>query len=198
MLPIHSSNTGAPGSRRYGVLRAGRFSGVCAAILLLSASASAIAQSNFEEEFDDADKPWQEVAVQFPTAPATENLLPFPVPTSTTQSFAVDARSVNLGADGVIRYTLVATSENGARSISYEGIRCTSYERKLYAFGQPNGSWSRSRRDKWERITGVGANRQHAALAKDYFCQELTVAGTAEQMVERIRQNRPLSLQNFR
>lgn len=169
---------------------------ICAALLL--PGSGAIAQSQFEENFDDQDKPWQEVAIQLPAAPKPENLLPFHVSRTTTQSFAIDAKSVTVGTDGVVRYTLVVSSAGGAKNISYEGIRCQSYEKKLYAFGQPDASWSRSRRDQWERIHTNAANRQHAALAKDYFCQELTVAGKAEDMIDRVRHNRPLSTQNYR
>lgn len=166
---------------------------IATAIALILACGSATAQSNFEEEFDDRDKPWQEIAIQLPPAPKQEDLLPFYVSLAATQSFAIDAKSITVGSDGVIRYTLVAISDAGAKNISYEGIRCASYERKLYAFGQSDGSWSRSRRDQWERIGSHAINRQHAALSKDYFCQELTVAGKAEEIVERIRNKRPLS-----
>lgn len=156
------------------------------------------AQSQFEEDFDSKEKPWQEIAIQLPLPPKVENLLPFYVSPTATQSFSIDTLSLSVGADDVIRYTLVATSETGAKNVSYEGIRCSSYEKKLYAFGQTHGGWSRSRRDQWERISTNTPNRQHAALAKDYFCLELVVAGTAEEMVERIRFSKPLTQQSYR
>lgn len=173
-----------------------QFSRVLLAVALLTGSVAASAQSQFEEDFDDKEKPWQEVAVQLPAAPKPENLVRFYVSPTATQTFAVDTQSLTVGSDGVIRYTLVAISESGARNVSYEGIRCASYERKLYAFGQPDGTWSRSRRDQWETITGYASNRQQAALAKDYFCLEKTVAGKAENMVERLRHSRTLTPQN--
>ncbi|WP_019141964.1 CNP1-like family protein [Noviherbaspirillum massiliense] len=168
-----------------------------AAIFLAMATLwhGAWAQSQFEKDFDDQEKPWQEIAVQFPSAPNNENLLPFYVSPTATQSFAIDAHSVSVGTDGVIRYTLVARSEEGATNISYEGVRCQSFEKKLYAFGRPDGSWSRSRRNQWEPIPTKVANRQHAALALDYFCQGNTVAGKAEDIVKRIRYKQPLSEQ---
>lgn len=174
-----------------------RFVRTTAAAAFLIACTAVAAQSQFEEDFDDESKPWQEIAIQLPAPPAEENLLPFYVSATATQSFAVDARSVSVGSDGVVRYTLVSTSEGGARNVSYEGIRCRAFEKKLYAFGQPNGSWSRSRRDQWEPIRLNAANRIHAALAKDYFCLNLTVAGRAEDMVERIRYKRPLESQGY-
>jgi hypothetical protein len=151
------------------------------------------AQSQFEEDFDDAYKPWQEIAIQLPTAPKPKNLLPFHVSPTATQEFEIDASSIAVGADGVIRYVLVATSRAGAKNISYEGIRCKTDEKKLYAFGQPDGSWARSRRDRWESIQSNLSNRQHAALAYDYFCRNLTIEGDATDMVDRIRYQRPLN-----
>lgn len=134
--------------------------------------------------------------MQLPAAPQQENLLPFYVSAAATQSFSIDAKSLAVGTDGVIRYTLVAISQAGAKNISYEGIRCASYEHKLYAFGQPDGGWSRSRRDKWEPINDNAANRQHSALFRDYFCTGGGVAGNAEDMLRRIKNNKPLSPQD--
>lgn len=172
---------------------------ICAAAAaLLTLAAAAQAQSRFEEDFDDKDKPWQEVAVQMPSAPQQADLVPFYVSATATQSFAIDTRSLSLGTDGVIRYTLVAISDAGAKNVSYEGIRCATYERKLYAFGRTDGSWSRSRRDQWERIQSNAANRQHAALAKDFFCAEKTIAGTAENILSRIRHGQTLAPQSNR
>lgn len=178
-------------------MTAGCFRAALAGSLMLLAL-SAQGQSRFEEEFDDKDKPWQEIAIQLPAPPKPENLLPVYANTAGTQTFAIDAASVTRGADNVVRYTLVATSDGGASNVSYEGIRCENYERKLYAFGQADGSWSRSRRDQWERIATHTLHRHHAVLARDYFCEQLTVAGTPEQMVARIRSNRPMTSQFYK
>jgi len=156
-------------------------------VLLANAVAAVHGQSNFEEDFDDHDKSWKEIALQLPAAPRAENLLPFYVSPTATQTFALDAKSLTVGADDVVRYTLVTTSASGAKNISYEGIRCQLRHKKLYAFGHPDGSWSRSRRDQWEPISNNAANRQHAALAADYFCQDGMVAGKAAKIIESIR-----------
>lgn len=162
---------------------------------LLSGMSVAQAQAQFEEDVENESKAWQEIAVQLPAAPQVENLLPFYVSATATQSFAIDAKSLTVGSDGVIRYTMVSTSPEGARNISYEGIRCRSFEKKVYAIGQSDGNWSRSRRDQWERIVQNASNRQHSILAKDYFCRSLTVAGKPEKMLERIRWQQPLTQQ---
>jgi hypothetical protein len=151
------------------------------------------AQTSLDQDFDDQNKAWSEVVLKLPAAPAPENLLPFYVSPTATQSFAIDVASLVVGVDGVIRFTLVSTSASGARNVSYEGIRCLSYERKSYAFGHPDGSWSRSRRDRWEPIVNNAANRTHASLAQDFFCEGQMISGKAEQILEKMRNRQPKS-----
>jgi hypothetical protein len=139
-----------------------------------------------------ADKVEDATPLVLPAAPTKDNLLPFYVSPSTTMNFAIDAPSVSVTTDGVVRFTLVITSAEGARNISHEGIRCATAERKLYATGMADGSWSASRNGAWSQIRDVGANRQYAALVKDYFCDFGSVAGSAATIVKRIRQKKTL------
>lgn len=175
-----------------------RFAQMLIGLVLLSTMGISFAQSQFDEDYDDENKPWEEIAVQLPAAPQPDNLLPFYVGPTATQSFSIDSKSISVGTDGVVRYTLVALSSEGARNITYEGIRCASFEKKIYALGHTNGKWSRSRRNQWEGIVRGAVNRQHAALALDYFCSNLTVAGNAEQIVQRIKTKKTLTDDMYR
>jgi hypothetical protein len=159
-------------------------------ILLGSGATDSIAGSLFGNDKDDSS--WQEIAIQLPSAPDPANLVAFYVGPTTTQSFSIDAKSVTVGDDSVVRYTVVATSAAGAKNISYEGIRCKTLEKKLYATGHADGTWSRARRIEWEPIAENMPNRYHAALAKEYFCQDGgAIAGTAARLIENLRANRP-------
>lgn len=160
----------------------------CTAFLCASANGKTL----FDEDFDNPQKRWEEIAIQLPAPPQRANLLSFYASPTTTTKFEIDTKSISVGEDGVVRYILVATSASHARNISYEGIRCASYERKLYAFGQTDGSWTRSRRDQWEPIQGFAANRHHAALFKEYFCMETAVAGDAKDIVYRLKNKRTI------
>jgi len=151
------------------------------------------ARAGFDEQFDDQEKPWQEITVLLPAAPVQENLLPFYVSPTATHTYSVDGKSISVGEDGVVRYTLVAQSAGGAQNISYEGIRCQTREMKSYAFGHKDGKWSRSRRDQWQRIVGTGANRPQAALQHDYFCRGGLVSGKAEDIAKRLREQQAYS-----
>ena len=163
------------------------------AMLLACAGPGSTARSGFEEDFNNEDKPWQEVALQLPVAPQDKDLLPFAVSGNATQAFAIDPQSLSIGEDGVVRYTLLSVSPAGARNVSYEGIRCETFEKKLYAIGHDDGSWSRARRSEWDRIVRNAANRQHAVLAIDYFCDSKMVAGNSRQILDRIRYQRPVN-----
>jgi hypothetical protein len=163
-------------------------------IAMISIMHASFAQAQqFEEDFDDENKPWEEIAIQLPPAPQADNLLSFYVSPTATQTFAVDGKSISVGSDGVVRYTLIAISHSGAKSVSYEGIRCATFEKKIYAIGRDDGTWSRSRRDKWEGIVRGNANRQHAALAMDYFCSNLIVASDAKEMLRRLKSHTTLT-----
>lgn len=163
--------------------------GLAVMVFMTSVAGTAVAQNRLDELFDDSSKPWTEIAVELPPLPQAANLLPFEVSNLTTQKFALDEKSLSVGSDGVIRYTLVATSSSGAKNISHEGIRCAANERKIYALGHADGTWSRARRDQWEPIINNAVNRQQAALAQDYLCLGAGVAGKASDILRRLRRH---------
>lgn len=162
---------------------------LCAMII----GTSAMAQTSFDEQFDEENKPWQEIAVQLPPAPKAVDLLPFDVSATTTQIFTIDEKSLAIASDGVIRFTLVATSRAGARNVGYEGIRCSSFEQKIYAFGRADGAWTRSRQNQWSPIITNAMNRPQAALAQDYFCAGDGIAGSRDDILRRLRRHDTLT-----
>lgn len=74
-----------------------------------------------------------------------------------------------MGKDGVVRYTLVARSPQGAESVSFEGIRCGTGEVRRYATGRADGTWLRHG-TPWRPIEARSVQRWHNALAAEYFC----------------------------
>lgn len=116
------------------------------------------------------EKPAEEIEVKFPASPQAENLIPFVVSATTDNQFMIDGESLNVSGNGVLRFTLVIVSPSGARNVSYEGMNCSTGERRLYAFGRPDGTWSKARNDQWTRIIENSLNRHHAALFSEYFC----------------------------
>lgn len=135
---------------------------VCGALLAFPSFA------NFDEEYET--RQWQEIELVLPAAPKQDSMLPFFVSAANNNLFFVDATSLSVGADGVVRYVLLVETPGGARNVTYEGIRCETRERRIYASGRRDGAWSKSRNNEWERIRDIAPARQHAALFLDYFC----------------------------
>ena len=115
--------------------------------------------------------PWQEQAVSLPAYPADADLLPFPVDLpDLSQTFALDAKSLSVGADRVVRYTVAITSTSGARNVIHEGIRCETREFRTYAYGEASHQFRPTQGDKWHSISAQGWGGFRAVLLRDYLC----------------------------
>lgn len=121
----------------------------------------------------EEDAPWQEQQeIALPVFPKQENLREFYVGAAATNTYFIDASTLALGGDGVVRYVLVVKASGGATNISFEGIHCKQGSWKHYATGRSDGTWTRPRanRSEWRAIENKPVNRHHAALSRDYFC----------------------------
>ena len=144
----------------------------------------------------DENKSWVENKVDsLPALPQSGNVVPFDVSANTPLTFSVDAKSLSVGSDGVVRYTVLIDSPTGAHNIFYEGIRCDTYEWRLYAADDGNGEgWDRSVANPWRRIEQSDLNAYHAALYTDYMCENRLPGGTAAEIVQRIRYHRAATI----
>lgn len=168
---------------RLGVQKLVRFFGLCACMLFASTSFA-------QDDEDKTVKVWVDSPVTLPAAPATENLLLFY--RNANQVFYIDTKSISIVADGSVRFTLVSNSQAGAKNISYEGLRCDSNQKRLFAFGRTDGSWSNSRRNEWDTFNNKGVNQHHSSLAWDFICEGGSVAGSVDKIIQRIRHNQSL------
>lgn len=151
--------------------------------LLASIPCAALA---FDE--DEESGPWQEKAVTLPALPEAANLHSFYVSPATSNKFFVDTASLSVDEDGVVRYVLVVETAGGARNTTYEGMRCDSGERRIYATGRRDGQWAKSRNDAWQKISNHPVNRQHAALFADHFCPGGVIARNRDTVLNSLRQ----------
>jgi hypothetical protein len=150
------------------------------ALLFAPLAAAAEWGMGFEQDFDAESKPWEELQAQLPAAPDRARLLPFEVGPASAHRHFLDPLSISAGADGVVRYTMLIHTAGGAVNVSYEGMRCETAERKIYAFGRPDGAWSRNKYARWETIPARRADSYARELFFHYFC---TVDGPAEMQV---------------
>jgi hypothetical protein len=173
-----------------------------AGLILLLWAAGAAAQpppGGFEEAFEGEDRPWREIEARLPAYPRPDDLLQFDAGAVTANRYYIDTASVSVDPDGVVRYSLVVRSAQGAENVSYEGIRCATRERRLYAFGRRDGSWSRARGSRWERIEANLAQAQHQiALYRDFFCPEGGIARNRDEILDGLRRGLNRRLDDFR
>jgi hypothetical protein len=125
--------------------------------------------TGFDNEHEKIEKNRAEIDVQLPAFPGKENLIPFKVGSVSDTKYLIDGNSVSLSSDGVIRFVLVIESSAGVQNISYEGMRCTTAERRYYAFGRSDKTWSKARSALWGKVQGA-TNNHHAELYNNYFC----------------------------
>ena len=146
------------------------------------------------------DKPFKEDAVTFPAPPVDRDAVPFDVGgrTDSPLRFAIDPKSVSIGKDNVVRYTVLITSKTGARNVNYEGLRCDTAERRIYAtLRNDSNQWVGNRAvdmnetanaesasmnaykpaTDWQRVGNGGPTDYASALMRSYFCDVRSVAG---------------------
>lgn len=135
--------------------------------------------SALDRDFDE--RPWEEQKQKLPGYPNDTNLKQIEIGPLTSFRFFVDTQSVNVGADGVVRFTLVARSDRGATNISFEGLRCKTQEKKLYAVGRSDGTWIPASNAAWTILGRQNVNPAQSVLYEDFFCPEgIVVSSTSE------------------
>ena len=101
--------------------------------------------------------------------PNKSTLQPFYVTQTTIFKFAVDTNSILIGADGITRYIVVITNPSGGQQSQYEGIRCDSFQWRLYGAYESTG-WKENPLSSWKAIQRDIPNRYQASLAQGAFC----------------------------
>lgn len=157
-----------------------------AVLVGLVVSGAVIAGLGLRDDDPDAPK-WEEDVAQPPAFPLEANLREFYVSATTAHKFYIDASTLNVGKDGVVRYVLVVRTSGGTTNTTFEGMRCESGEYKIYATGHRDGTWAIVRKGEWHSIVNKPTNRHHAALSRDYFCPSGTAIHTPTEGQEALR-----------
>ena len=150
-------------------------------VLVLALESAATVAQPAHRNFYNLPNEKDEQKPELPPFPKEEHLVKVQIDGDTVFDFFVDGESVRVGNDGVVRYTLVARSAGGGTNIAYEGIRCKGRERKLYALGRADKTWSAARNPQWNSISDLPVNRLQSALHDAYFCPARIIVRDAEE-----------------
>lgn len=135
----------------------------------------------------DADKDKPESDAPPPTPPRPEDLVRYDPGRPGSMTYYIDAKSLSISPEGIIRYTNVAKGEGAAQNVTYEGIRCDTREKKTYAYGRADGTWNVVRDPQWSPIRTQNVEGYRYALYQDYFCPSRGAIRTVAEGLDSLR-----------
>lgn len=112
---------------------------------------------------------FEESEVNLPTTLRTRDLVAIPLPGSELR-MGIDPESLSNGADGVVRYVVVAASASGTINAIYEGVRCNTGEVKVYARHYPDSGWKATASPAWQKIGAGAAQRHTLEIVRNGLC----------------------------
>ena len=168
------------------------FMALCAIMCLAASNAmfAGIEDLDGEEDVDRYKEvpgsEWKEDALVMPPYPQADDLIEvdLSLPEFPFTLF-IDAKSLSIGKDRVIRYTAVLRSRNGVENVSYEGIRCKHSKVQRYAYGS-GGQFHPVRNRDWRFIRKDGQDRFRTELVDYYLCP-LPIGDTERQILDKLK-----------
>lgn len=134
---------------------------------------------------DDPD--WKESEAPPPPAFSTARLVAIDMPVGLALRYNVDPDTVRLTPDGIVRYVMVATGQDGAVNAQYEAIRCATAEYKLYARSS-GARWNVVRDAQWVALERTPRTLHAYLLARQSLCNSRGVTGhSSEELARRLR-----------
>ncbi|MBA2962410.1 MULTISPECIES: CNP1-like family protein [Ramlibacter] len=116
------------------------------------------------------DPDWKELTAPAPPASLrTQGLVPIDVEPSQLR-WGIDPDSIAVGADGIVRYVVVARGEGSALNAFYEGLRCSSGEVKVYARRSSDGGWVPAAASDWQTVFNNPPVRHSLVIARNGAC----------------------------
>jgi CNP1-like family len=136
------------------------------ALLAAACSSKPKSESDWEREHHEAPAAAEEQPAA-PAYPSDANLLEFRVDDPDRFRYFVDRTSIDVEKGGSVRYVLVARSPEGAQNVTYEALRCSSGENRVYAVGRSDRTWLPAT-GGWRSISAP----RHLTLYREYLCPQ--------------------------
>lgn len=156
---------------------------VIGALSFGGAPAFAAAEIEFE-----ADAPWKETQQALPPYPQDTDLIELKLDGPDTGfDYRIDAKSLLLGADGVVHYTAILTSHSGVSNVLREGLRCATKQYKTYGYGTSELTLVALEKSEWRKIEGQGQAGFRRELLNHYMCDSLHIALQPVQILKRLQ-----------
>ena len=139
----------------------------------------------------DLDPDWKELEVPPPAKFSIERMVPIDMPRYVSVKVGVDPDSLSIGADGIVRYVMIALSSGGNVNAMYEGIWCLKGEVKTYARLGRDGKWDPVNDAQWSPLNGNQRSMHALAFARQGACDgRATAARSPQDILRMLRQSR--------
>lgn len=142
-------------------------------------------------EYVEPGTDWRENAAGAPPAYDSTRLIAVESPRGSALSFGIDPKTIAVGTDGVVRYVVVASSQQGADTALFEGIRCSNGEFRTYARrnkGEAEWSPADGGSTPWKPLASTGLAAHAKAIAQAGICVGHAPNTPIDQMVRDLRQ----------
>lgn len=159
----------------------------CAALLWVAGAGAVLAQSSGWQE----ENQFEEEQVTLPQTVGVDRVIEFPIHAGSELRFGIDPKTVSVGADGVVRYVLVARSAAGAVNVLYQGLRCKTGEFRTYGQWHAASGWSSQAGAKWDAWAFTSAGLPAKTLARDALCEGTLPNTPVEKMLRELRYGKP-------
>jgi hypothetical protein len=93
------------------------------------------------------------------------------MPSYVTLKIGVDSNTIDVGADGVMRYVVVMRNTTGSTTVAYEGIQCAKGEVKTYARVNSVGTWVFANQPQWRSMADNIGSRHAQAIVQQGGCE---------------------------
>jgi hypothetical protein len=108
---------------------------------------------------------WTRILADYP---ASFDWREIEMPGEVKQRVFIDAGSIQIGSDGVTRFSLRQLSSKGAENISREGAHCNERSLRSYGFADPEGKrWIESTKAKWQKASFMIRSTDHEEPCPD-------------------------------
>jgi len=118
---------------------------------------------------------WKEGDSRMPDYPDNKDLVEVSGPPAyQNYQYLIDIKNLQIGIDGVVRYSLVIRSSSGSDNVLFEGIRCTKSQLKTYAYGTTDMNGKKKfigrTNPQWRSVNSGGSNDYGSIFIANYFC----------------------------
>ncbi len=142
-------------------------------------------------------EPWKEAVVRLPNYPKERDLIEVELEGAPTPfRVYVDAKSLAIGKDGVVRYTAVLMSSSGARNVLYEGLRCDEGLYKTYAYGVTGNRFQETTVPEWKDVYNTGAMRFRNDFYRFFMCDEYGLSYPRKAIIARLKNPKETGFRN--